>query len=171
MQVGNNIILGENMAPVLRVKPPDIQNDAVPTPDSAKNYVDRLVKLIPAEIVAVYLAGKSGIQAAFPPSAAAGAQQGFISENSYWMGWTVFCFAAVIVVRAWATSDTKQNVKPEWPAVGIAAASFLVWVYSLGDAFARPKIFFGLEHGIWEPLLAMLIVFAWTLIIPVVYRE
>jgi hypothetical protein len=106
-----------------------------------------------------------------PPAAAANPQQGFISENAYWIGWTLFCFVAVIIVRAWATSDTERDVKPEWPAVGIAATSFLVWVYSLGDAFARPKIFFGLEHGIWEPLLAMLIVFAWTLIVPVVYRE
>src|SRR5436190_21380216 len=121
------------MGTVFRIKPPPVVNDAAaPTPDPAKNYVDRLVKLIPAEIVSVYLVGKAGIQAAFPPGAPANATQGFISENAYWIGWTLFCFIAVIVVRAWATSDSKQGVKPEWPAVGIAAISFLIWVYSLG---------------------------------------
>jgi hypothetical protein len=161
-----------HMAPVLRIKHQDLLSDAAPaTPDPEKKYVERLVKLIPAEIVSVYLAGKSAIQAAFPPTAAANAEQGFISENVYWIGWTISCFVSVVIVRAWATSDSNQGAKPEWPAVWIAASSFLIWVYSLGDAFARPKIFFRLEHGIWEPLLAMLIVFAWTLVIPIVYRE
>ncbi len=160
------------MATVLRIKQPTIAADApASTPEPAKDYVERLVKLIPAEIVAVYLAGKSGIQAAFSPSAPANASQGLISENAYWIGWTGFCFVMAIIVRAWATSDSQRGVTPEWPAVGIAAASFLVWVYSLGDVFARPKIFFGLDHGIWEPLLAMLIVFAWTAIVPIIYRE
>jgi hypothetical protein len=160
------------MAPVLRIKPPAVVADpSASTPDPTKNYVDRLVKLIPAEIVSVYLAGKSGIEAAFPPGKPPSAPQGFITENAYWIGWTMFCFVAVIIVRAWVTSDSQQGIKPEWPAVGIAAASFLIWIYSLGDVFARPKIYFGLDHGLWEPLLAMLVVFAWTLIVPIVYRQ
>jgi hypothetical protein len=160
------------MSLILRIKPPDVMYDpTASTPNPAKDYVDRLVKLIPTEVVSVYLAGKSGIQAAFPPAQPPNVAHGFISENAYWIGWTLFCFVAVFLVRAWATSDKNLGVKPEWPAVGIAAASFLVWVYSLGDVFARPGIFFGLEQGVWEPLLAMLIVFAWTLIVPIVYRD
>jgi membrane protease YdiL (CAAX protease family) len=159
------------MALILRIKPPAVNYDAAAaTEDPTKNYVDRLIKLIPAEIVSIYLAGKSGIEAAFPPGGAANTNQRFISENIYWIGWTIFCFLAVFIVRAWATSDSKQSVKPEWPAVFIAAGSFVVWVYSLGDVFARPTIF-GHDRGIWEPLLAMLIVFAWTLIVPIVYRQ
>ena len=161
------------MAPVLRIRPPEVAADAVSAPDPARDYVERLVKLIPAEVVSIYLAGKSGIQAAFPPSPAANSGAGFISENAYWIGWTVFCFGAVIAIRAWATSDQSLNVKPEWPAVAIAAASFLIWVYSLGDVFRRPNLFpgAGLEHGVWEPLLAMLLVFAWTMIVPFIYRK
>jgi len=143
---------------------------ATPQGNTVKSYVERLVKLIPAEMVSVYLAGKSGIQAAFPPGSTAAAQPGSISESVYWVGWTIFCFLLVIGIRAWATSDPVQQVKPEWPAVAIAAASFLIWVYSMGDVFARPDVF-GFGHGVWKPLLAMLIVIAWTVVVPQIYRE
>jgi hypothetical protein len=132
--------------------------------DSAKQYVDRVVKLIPTEVVGVYLVGKAAIETRFTEKA--DQSQGLFSETTYWIGWTVFCFLAVIASRSWATSD--QNTPVEKPAVAIAAVSFLVWIYSLGDVF---KIVEVRNHAIWDSLLAMLLVFAWTLIVPLVYRE
>lgn len=163
------------MSAILRIKHAaalqyDAAGNAQPR-DPLKGYVDRVVKLIPAEVVSVYLAGKSGIQAAFPPGSDANRTTTLISENQYWVGWTVFCLASVVLVRAWATSDKGKGLKPEWPAVAIAAVSFVIWVYSLGDVFARPSLFGNLEHGIWEPLLSSLFVLAWTLVVPLLYKE
>lgn len=161
------------MSAILRIKhAPVLQADAAgyaQPQDPFKGYVDRLVKLIPAEVVSVYLAGKSGIQATFPPGS--DPNRTLISENQYWVGWTAFCLASVILVRAWATRDKEKGLEPEWPAVAIAAVSFLIWVYSLGDVFARPGLFGSLEHGIWEPLLSALFVLAWTLVVPILYKE
>lgn len=133
-------------------------------PNSAKQYVERVVKLIPSEVVGVYLVGKAGIQTKFADRT--DHSQDLFSESTYWIGWTLFCFLAVIAVRAWATSD--QNTPVEKPAVAIAAVSFLIWVYSLGDAF---KFISVRNHSIWDSLLAMLLVFAWTLMVPLIYRE
>ena len=54
-------------------------------------WLARLVKLVPAEIVAVYLAGR--------PLAAARI------ENT----WPVACLLLTIVVRAWGTSDGRSH--------------------------------------------------------------
>ncbi len=148
------------MSSILRIKSHRSAPLARTEPDPAKAYLERLVKLIPAEVVALYLAGAGAIKAAFPGAAAGSVP---VSEQAYWWGWTIFCFAAVILVRAWATSSRPEKLAPEWPAVGIAAISFVIWVYSLGDAFDRV--------GWWEPLLATLLVLAWTFVIPLVYRE
>jgi hypothetical protein len=119
--------------------------------DPLKEYLDRLVKLIPTEVVGLYLAGKALIEAA-----------GNAPKDGYWIGWTLFCLAAVIAVRAWATSDKDAGVRPEWPAVIIAAFSYLVWIYSFGDAFRA--------LGWWDPLFGGLLVLAWTFVVPFLYR-
>lgn|GEM_PF-1078842 len=133
-----------------------------------KVYLDRLVKLIPAEVVGLYLAGKSVIQAVYAKDTAAaeGADRyALLTEQApYWIGWTLFCLAALIWVRAWATSSPKDGVAPEWGAVSIAALSFLIWVYNFGDVFA-------LAPDLWVPLLAALLVIAWTFVVPLIYRD
>jgi hypothetical protein len=110
-------------------------------------YLDRLLKLIPAEVVALYLVG-SGLIPLEQPGAA--------------LGWTLFCLAGVIVVRAYGTSDPRRAVKPQWGAVAIAAVSFLIWVYSLGGPTARATGYI--------PWLGSLLVLAWTFVVPLVYR-
>ena len=154
------------MTAILRIRSVDHSPSlvaAAPGPgDAAKAYLDRLVKLVPAEVVGLYLAGKSAIQAVYP---AADANHPLDpAGHAYWLGWTLFCLVAVVVVRAWATSDGKTNTPVEWPAVVIATVSYLVWVYSMGDAFAQ----FG---HLWQPLLASLMVFAWTFAAPLLYRD
>jgi hypothetical protein len=164
--------IGGSMGTILRIRSPQgdgVQGDApaggaAANTDSAKQYVERVVKLIPTEVVGVYLVGKAAIETRFTDKA--DQSQGLFSETTYWIGWTLFCFFAVIASRAWATSD--QNTPVEKPAVAIAAVSFLVWVYSLGDVF---KIVAVRNHALWDSLLAMLLVFAWTLIVPLIYRE
>lgn len=105
--------------------------------DYTKNYLDRLVRLIPAEIVSLYLAGRAILLAQTPP---AGADPAALTSPLLWVIWTIFCLAAIFAVRIWATSDPQSP--PEWAAIGIAAISFLIWVYSMGRRLpaARPAV-------------------------------
>ncbi|MFM9863314.1 MAG: hypothetical protein ACKVRO_06880 [Micropepsaceae bacterium] len=148
------------MQPFLRLASFRPAGEAADLPAPEKGYQEALVKLIPSEIVGLYLGGKNAIEGYFrgdarPPDAGA--------EPMFWMVWTVLCFVALIAFRRWATSDEKEKIPPEWPAISLAATSFLVWVYSFGDVF---------EHGlgVWHPVVATLLVLAWTFSVPLIYR-
>ncbi|WP_374472736.1 hypothetical protein [Phenylobacterium sp.] len=128
-------------------------------------YLERLVKLIPTEIIALYLGGKSAIQTRYIDFHSPG-PDGLTpntlgpNESVAWVGWTAICFFALLSVRAWAT---KEDERPQWGAVGISAVSFLIWVYAFGDVF-------DLVMGIWDPLPATLLVLVWSFAIPVFYK-
>lgn len=124
--------------------------------DPIKGYLERLIKLVPSEVVGLYLAGKGAIQTKFSnptPDAA---------EAKYWIGWTLFCLAAVVLIRTWATR--VPNESPQWAAVGISLASFGIWVYSMGDVFSRVE---RLHH---DALLGALLVLGWTFVVPIFYK-
>lgn len=128
------------MAALLRIR------GVAPSDDPYKAYLERLLKLIPSEAVGLYLAGRSAIQATFSGNSDSPAEALAGTPNAlpYWAGWTLFCLVAVIWVRGWATSDRENDLGPEWPAVAIAAVSFIVWAHSLRDLFAQ-------FHGVWLP--------------------
>lgn len=151
------------MPTALRIRSHPGMRAAGDEPDPRKSYLDRLVKLIPAEVVGLYLAGKSAIQASYPQKADMPPVPATPAEIRWWVIWTLFCLFAVFLVRAWATSDKPRKVPVEWPAVCLAAASFLVWVYSFGDVFER------LDY--WSPLPSSLLVLAWTFSVPFFYQE
>jgi apolipoprotein N-acyltransferase len=108
-------------------------------------YLARLIKLIPAEVVALYLVGYGLIPSEHPYAA---------------LGWTVLGVLAVVVVRATATRD--EAGRPQWLAVGAAVGSFVIWVYSLGHVFDA--------FGIYVPFVGSLLVLAWTFFLPYIYK-
>jgi hypothetical protein len=124
--------------------------------DPIKGYLERLIKLVPSEVVGLYLAGKGAIQSKF------GDAKPDAAEAKYWIGWTLFCLVAVVLIRSWATR--LPNNSPQWAAVGISLASFGIWVYSMGDVFSR------VEKLSWDPLLGSLLVLAWTFVVPLFYK-
>ncbi len=103
-------------------------------------WLGRLVKLVPTEIVAVYLAGRPLAQARLAGE------------------WPLVCLALLVVVRAWGTSDRRG---PQWLSVGIAAVSFVLWVYATGGRFLT-----------WtaDVNLAGLGVLVWTTLVPALWR-
>jgi hypothetical protein len=107
-------------------------------------WTDAVIKLIPGEVVAAYLAGKSLLP---------------LNDKSLWVIFTGGCLIVVFLFRLWATKDKKAKVPPEWSAAIISTVSFGVWVYSLGDVF---KMF-----GYWTPENSTLVLTAWTLACPV----
>lgn len=135
--------------------------DEEPASNELKKYTDRLVRLVPAEIVGLYLAGRTAITSKFAPGTAPD-PNAILTERTAWLLWSFICVVLVFFVRRWATSDKARNVPPEWGAVAIALVSFVIWVYSFGDVFR-------VAFNIWDPLLATFLVLGWTFIVPAFY--
>jgi hypothetical protein len=113
-----------------------------------EKWASAVVKLVPGEVVAGYLAGKAILQG--PPASSAG----------WWLGWTIFCLVMVFALRRWMTSDKSAAVPAEWSAVIVSMLSFMVWIYSFGDVFKL--------YGIWDERGSGLILIGWTLAAPVI---
>lgn len=114
---------------------------------SIDEYLEKLMKMIPAEVVGLYLVGSGVVPE---------------EEHAILLSWTVFCFAAVIVVRAIGTRDPMGG-PPQWGAVLISSVSFVIWIYSVGGSF---RWYLG-QH--YEPYVGSLLVLAWTFLVPMVY--
>lgn len=104
------------------------------------SWLERLVKLVPAEVVAVYLAGRP------------------LAEGKAAGIWPLVCLGLVIVVRAFGTMDKRG---PQWASVAVSAVSFVLWVYAMGGHFLT----FSLEVNI-----ASLAVLVWTTLVPVFWK-
>ncbi|MBE9136285.1 hypothetical protein IQ254_03550 [Nodosilinea sp. LEGE 07088] len=139
-----------------------VDTNAEKTAKEVKSYLERLLKLIPAEVISLYLVGKGMIAG------------GAVSQASiaYWGGWTVVCLVGVFIVRIFGTADPNPDKpegqpqpppqSPQMGAVLIACVSFLVWIYSMGDVFALLNLY--------EPILAGLIMLGWTFFVPFFYK-
>ena len=116
--------------------------------EQLRSYLDRLMKMIPGEVIALYLVGSGVI-----PS----------DENHLWLvGWSSLCLAAVGVIRIYGTADRITNRGPQWASIAISAVAFVVWLYSLGGPF--------IALGIHKPFVGSLLVLAWTFFVPIVYK-
>jgi hypothetical protein len=110
-------------------------------------YLERLLKMIPAEVIGLYLVG-SGIIPTDQPLALT--------------VWTIVCLVGVLAVRVYGTSDPAHNLSPDWTHIAISAVSFIIWVYTLGGPFAA--------WGVSQPWLGSLLVLAWTFFVPLFYK-
>ncbi len=109
--------------------------------DQIKHWMERLVKLIPSEVVAVYVAGK-----------------GYAIS---WLGiWSVVCLLLLLIVRIWGTNDPSKGV--QWVTVGVSAVSFVIWVYAMGGQF--------LNIVLPDPGIASAAVLVWTVLVPIIYK-
>jgi len=119
------------------------QSVEVATAQDVDPWLTRLTKLIPAEVVGVYLTGKL-----------------IATENHALPVWAALCLVLVIVVRAALTRDPMRGFSAksiQWSAVAVSAVSFVIWVYAMGDHL--PYLDLG-RHGFWASLVAL----AWPLL-------
>jgi hypothetical protein len=105
-----------------------------------QKYLDKLLKLIPSEIIAAYMV-----------------LAGMIPANRAKWGTTVvtiilLCFVPLYLMKIQKVSRPAQ--------IFFTTLSFIVWVYSLGGPF----IFWGI-HASW---LGSVLLVLWTLAIPLV---
>jgi hypothetical protein len=147
---------------LLRIrKQPDISvrlesMDGEAVTKNADEYLDRLLKLIPSDVVGIYLIGRQISDA---------------QNATHW--WAFICLALVIVIRIIATRESKNPSKNnnqglnslsgiQWPTVFISSFSFIIWVYTLGDYL--PWLNF---IPSWTASLALLV---WTVLVPYLYK-
>lgn len=137
------------MSAPYRIRRPDV--GFVPVARRRKenfnSYLDRLMKMIPAEVVSLYLVGNS-----FIPNVRITLQ----------VIWVVVCLVGVIVVRVYGTTDPDKNQPPDWVHTAISTVAFLIWVYMLGGPFV------GL--GWHDPTVGQLLMVAWTFFVPIFYK-
>ena len=110
-------------------------------------YLDRLLKMIPAEVISLYLVGS-----------------GLIPEDQsiVLVVWAVVCLAGAVLVRVYGTADPVNNKPTDWVHVAISSVAFIIWVYSLGGPFAA--------YGLHVAYAGSLLVLAWTFFVPLFYK-
>jgi len=133
---------GKNIVQFANPPPPP------PPPTGFEEYMKRLVKLIPGEVVGLYLVGVGVI----PPG----------TKTIAFVIWAAICLGLVILVRARLTGDPANNVPPQWMAVFVSAVSYVLWVFTMPGPLQ--------SFGSGLPFIGSLAVLVWTFIIPFFYR-
>jgi glucan phosphoethanolaminetransferase (alkaline phosphatase superfamily) len=111
--------------------------------EKGDQYLGRLVKLIPSEVLAVYLT--------------------FKEAAASWLGiFAIICLGLVLLVRLVYTKDAEKL--PQFGAVIVAAVSFIIWVYATGGYFLHLK----LPEA--YPGIISVVVALWTFMVPYFYR-
>jgi hypothetical protein len=129
---------------------PGAKSQAIPGQENQefKEYLGRLLKLIPGEIVGLYMAGSGYIDPA--------------TKKEILLGWTIICFILLIIVRIIGTSDKAKNLHPQVPSIIISAVAFVIWIFWMGGVFKA--------YGYDDQTLASLAVLLWTFIVPLFYK-
>ena len=123
------------------------QLQATGTGLAADTYTDKLIKYIPADVVAAWTAA-SGIIASVA------------KESQALLFWVAFVFG-LVATTLWTLRQTSMPAKP--PAITqtvISTIAFVIWVYALGGPFA--------SVGIYSPPVGSLFLIGYTLLVPLV---
>jgi hypothetical protein len=137
------------MASVFRIyQPGQLMAQGAESENSPAAYMGRLIRLIPAEVLAVYQTLYGLLND--PPSPL--------------LGWLpVLGILLVVLVRAWGTRDESGSFKSvQWLSVVISVVSFVIWVLVSRHAilgFVLPDLRFG------SALMVL-----WVFVLPFFYR-
>lgn len=115
--------------------------------DAFKEYLERLLKLIPGEVVGLYMVGS-----------------GFIPEAQSigLLIWSILCLVGVFFVRRYGTADPQAGQGPQNVPVAISCIAFAVWIYWLGGPFE--------QFGFHVPWIGSLLVLVVSFIVPYFYK-
>lgn len=118
-----------------------------------QDYLDRLQRLIPSEIIGIYLFARN-------------LSEHRLSADSRWFDYlinnylAIICLVVLIPLRAWGTRTRGQA--PQWGVVWIAGISFALWVYLVGDSI--------LGFVIADKRIIVFAVALWTLVSTWLYK-
>jgi hypothetical protein len=123
--------------------------------DALQEYLARVIRLIPAEVVALYQAIRGIVEAVAPNDPTAKATLPWLP---------VIGLVIVVFVRSWGTRTADGDWSTvQWGAVLIAAVSFLVWVVSLGHPIV-------VDTPI-RPWIGSVVLILWAFFSPYFYKE
>ncbi|MBN3882539.1 MAG: hypothetical protein V7K64_32400 [Nostoc sp.] len=117
------------MAYPFRINTSKVSGDALTSDTVSAEYSERLLKLIPSEVLSLYVAVR-GLwidPLKLNSSPAEGASLSFLDF------WPIICIVLLILFRLWGTRLTTDWKTTQLKAVAISAISFVIWVYTLGD--------------------------------------
>ena len=114
--------------------------------NTVDDYTSRLAKLLPADVIALYIFGES-----------------IIPENLIMvqLGLACICVIIVMLIRYNKTKEIGED-NPQWWNIIIAAISFMIWIYVTGDVFERLNL-----QTKW---VGSLILAIWVVILPHIYK-
>jgi len=124
-----------------------------PAQQQLTDYIIRLIKLIPTEIVGLYLT----VRGFWKGSGTSGESL----DRTFLTSWPLVCMVLVILSRAWGTRRADGAWETlQWVPIGIATVSFVIWIYAVGDTV--------LGFEVTPPAVSTAIVL-WMFIVPYVY--
>ena len=145
------------MAAPFRIQRPDVSRAQTVSRtatggDNVSFYLDRLLKMIPAEVVSLYIVGAGIVSSGIPLD----------SQTTYLMVWAVICLIGLFAIRIYGTADAAENLPPDWTHIIISVIAFGIWMYSLGSLspFA----------AVANPVIGSLLILVWTFFVPIFYR-
>lgn len=110
-------------------------------------FTDRIVKLIPGDVVAAWLAVTSAIKSA--------SQQDQPSERTLWIAFIV----GLIFAAAWTWKKTSEpGKKPPYIQTAVSTLAFFVWAYATGGQLPQ------WPGSLYHPLTATLLLAGFTLL-------
>jgi hypothetical protein len=139
--------------------PSPIRANATGQDQAFSDYMDRLIRLVPAEILGLYLT----IRGVWIPADDPGKQHVDVFERGFLTWWPVLCVVLLLVSRSWGTRapngawSTVQLIP-----IAIAAVSFCIWVYAIGD-----PVLLGWRP---DPKAAATAVVIWVFLVPIKYK-
>ncbi|MET0465969.1 MAG: hypothetical protein ABW007_22600 [Chitinophagaceae bacterium] len=111
-----------------------------------KEYLERLLKMIPGEMIGIYMIGSGFIPKEYDKLQAV---------------WAALCLILLILIRVWGTKDKEKDLPYQKFPVFVSSIAFLIWVYWMGAPF--------IPWGIHLPWVGSLAILIWTFIIPYFY--
>ena len=134
------------MSAPLRIRPASLKG-VTGDDEQLKPYLDRLLKLIPAEVLGLYAVGNGFIAAENWPLLAV---------------WAGFCLLATGLVKAYGTADRPRALAPDSIHVALSMFAFVLWVYSGGGPFVA--------IGWYNRAAGSLLILGFTFAVPYLYR-
>lgn len=91
--------------------------------DGADSYLDRLVKYIPSEIIALYL----GVINVVPTQ-----------DSSYWFSLWIIAIVTTIITPIYMYFATSEPGEPTaWTQITVSSVAFPIWVFATGGPFTQ----------------------------------
>lgn len=115
-------------------------------------YYERLIKLIPAEILSIYMIGKGVMPAV----------DGVHGQTAAWI-WAGVCLLLLLFLRMKASSSTGKFFDAQWASVFIATISYIIWLYNMGGVLDAQPFYTEYKY------IGALAILVWTFLVPYFY--